>query len=269
MNRTVYFSFLALISCHSDKIETVVPTNAYTGLEVGHWCIYKVTDITYTVDIDLKGVGYLIQGDTIYYTGVGIDTSRYYIKELIYDITTDLEGDEAYVVHRYYNYSNDTFAFNSYPDSLWTAKVKNRVFLRNENNTVYTKLSLPLYPGKQWDINALNTEKEKIVTIKKMNQKMEFDDLSFENTACIEEEYQFEKQSDTVYWHSDRKVKYEIYDQSVGLIYKYNLKLGNCEKQIEDSIGNTSYIPCEPYKFLIGTDNGVGKHYEMQIIAYN
>lgn len=260
MNKYIYISlFLFLFSCKNDEPIAKKPLGyEYTGLNIGSMRKYEVKVINY----DIQSLKYITDSLHITYTA-GVDTLISYVKDSIVEKIIDLEGDTSFVFYRYY--STDKSKFLSYPDSVWTGKLKRNQYISTENNIKYIKLVFPPSKSKKWDKNALNTKKNNEVHYTNIRVPKKINDLYFLN--CVEVEHNNEYDStllptilhkyQNVGYLAEVKIENEIYAENVGLISKIDIFL---ENSYNESLGK--YINDD--FFVIAS----GKQYFQKLIDY-
>lgn len=185
------FLFL-LVACGkpSDKVITE-PGYQYFPLSIGNSHIFEVNR------------------KVIQPTGV-IET-YYQVKEVISD--TYFEGDEkVYVLDKYYR-QDENSAWPDTPDSVQTVRISGNRAILTENNQRIIKLVFPVSEGRGWDANAMNTASEDFYYIKNLGQAFEKEGKVFANTLIVDQE------NDTTNLIK-RDVRYEVYAENTGLVYK-------------------------------------------------
>ncbi len=140
------------------------------------------------------------------------DTSRYEIREVVQAPVTDLSGEEAFVIHRYYRPLGDT-TWKADPDSVWTAKRDAHLATRTENNVPFIKLSFPLGKDLGWNGNAFNDRGEDSYKVTAWNQPYDSGTATYESTVTVE-------QSNEADECVKKNVQYEVYARGVGLVRK-------------------------------------------------
>ncbi|CAA9266770.1 MAG: hypothetical protein AVDCRST_MAG56-2815 [uncultured Cytophagales bacterium] len=184
-----------LAACDTREI-AVDPVRAgydYFPLRAGQSTVYAVESIQYR-------------------TGRPADTARYEIREVVQEPVTDLAGEEAFVIHRYYRPAGST-AWKAEPDSVWTAKRTARLATRTENNVTFVKLSFPLKKDLAWNGNTFNDRGDDGYKVTGWNQPYEAGTAAYENTVTVE-------QSNEADECVKKNVQYEVYARGIGLVRK-------------------------------------------------
>lgn len=194
----ILFIGAILFSCKKDNDDYVTPDigQEYAGMELGKYVVYDVDSFFYD---DFTAT---------------IDTSIFKIKEVVAESYIDLEGEEAFKIHRYKK-DNDTTAWVL--KDVWSAKLTSTNFQKTEENVRFVKFVLPVREGSLWNGNAMNhlSDREyEFVTIdaveniggNALTKVLTVNQL--ENLNLIEQQQFIEK-----------------YAKSVGLVYKRNMDL--------------------------------------------
>jgi hypothetical protein len=184
-----------LAACDTREI-AVDPSRAgydYFPLRTGQTAVYAVESIQYR-------------------TGRPADTSRYEVREVVQAPITDLSGEEAFVIHRYYRPLGST-TWKADPDSVWTAKRNAHLATRTENNVPFVKLSFPLQKNLVWNGNAFNDRGDAKYKVTAWNQPYESGTATYERTLTVE-------QSNEANECVKKNVQYEVYAAGIGLVRK-------------------------------------------------
>ncbi|HEX8528872.1 MAG TPA: hypothetical protein VF646_02580 [Cytophagales bacterium] len=210
MKRLLLLLPVLLAACDTREI-AVDPARAgydYFPLRAGQSAVYAVESIQYR-------------------TGRPADTSRYQVREVVQAPVTDLAGEEAFVIHRYYRPLGST-TWKADPDSVWTAKRNPHLATRTENNVTFVKLSFPLDKNLAWNGNAFNDRGDDRYRVTAWNQPYDAGTATYENTLTVE---QHNEADECV----KKNVQYEVYARGVGLVRKeitdvyYLQPDGNCD----------------------------------------
>jgi len=128
--------FFLLMSCHKEETSTELDYGyAYFPLKQGSWKEYRV--------------------DSVLYSPFGVDSIQWIIREVTDTLViVGTDQKEATI-----------FMFKRHPDSLnWEPGYTVKQFSRNSsqaeewfNNTRYIRLVFPVYEGRKWDGNAMNS----------------------------------------------------------------------------------------------------------------
>ena len=194
----ILFISVLLFSCKKDNNDYVTPDigQGYSGLELGSYVEYDVDSFFYD---DFTGT---------------IDTSIFKIKEVVAESYIDLEGDEAFKIHRYKK-DNDTTAW--FLKDVWSAKLTSTNYQKTEENVKFVRLIFPVREGSLWNGNAMNNlsgREYKYTTIDAVENiggnalTKVLTVYQLENLNLIEQQQFIEK-----------------YAKSVGLVYKKNMDL--------------------------------------------
>lgn len=232
-----------IFSCKQDETITEPKDWNYAGLTVHSYKIFQVDEINY----DFLTLSYEIVTDTIVDSlGVveyieyvdyksGVDTSLYYVKDTIIEKIEDLEGDSVYVIHRYHSINKDDWS--AYPDSVWTAKLRNIQYTRTENNQTFVKLSFPISKERVWNINALNSYDEDDATYSSINQNYMLNGVEYPNVAIVE----LEDENDSSIVQDIIDYRFEYYAPNIGMIHRESIYLVN--KQLNGTfVGGDLFI---------------------------
>ncbi len=194
MKKLLYICLVILTACHTSEVE-VDPGYAgysYFPLEEGRFAIYDMEETTYSITADPV-------------------IKKYQVKEVIAQKYTDLSGQEAFLIHRFYRSGNQDL-WKLEQDSVWTAKIETSRATRTENNITFVKLVFPLKQNTKWDGNRLNNygkEEYILLDYKKPFQLLE---LPYDNTVTVSQ-----SNTDDL---CNKDVRYEVYADNIGLIYK-------------------------------------------------
>jgi len=196
---------IVLSNCKKETISTIDLGLDYYPTEIGFWQTYKVDSISFSDFTD----------------PISIDTSSYFIKEIIESSYLDFDLDTNYRVEQFKSY-NDSSWFINHIVSLKKTSVN---LQRVENDLRFIKLTFPPKDDQTWggnkylDIideqsldffnpNKFNWE----YTYSAVNESQTIGNFTFDSCIVvtqIDEENLFEK-----------KYSKEIYAKNVGLVYK-------------------------------------------------
>ena len=198
------FSILILLiavccfSCKKDTDDYVNPDigHKYAGLELGKYVIYDV--------------------DSFYYDDFTntIDTFYFKIREEVAEKYTDLEGEEAYKIHRYKK-EHDTLSW--YLKDVWNAKLTQTNFQKSEENVRFVKLIFPVRENSTWNGNSMNnfSSEEYSYASVDVSETIGGNSLSLVLTVDQLEELNLIQQ----------RLFKEKYAANVGLVYKKSMDL--------------------------------------------
>ncbi|MEP5612402.1 MAG: hypothetical protein ABJP45_09145 [Cyclobacteriaceae bacterium] len=128
---------LSMVSCNQ-QLEVTPETLGYDyyPIELGQYRIYDVEEINYKLS--------------------GFDTSKYQLRETIFDSLVSLD-QTTYLIRRDLR-ANSTQNWKS--DSVWTATLTSNYLAISENSVPFMKLTFPVELGREWNGNSLNTKPE-------------------------------------------------------------------------------------------------------------
>lgn len=194
-----------LLNCKKEVVGTIDLEKDYFPLEINFWQEYKVDSITFSD----------------FTNPVTIDTSSYFLKELIESDYLDLSNNTNYRVEQYKRYENSSWFINN----IFSQKATNINFQKVENDLRFIKLVFPPELNKTWNghiyIDVIDepsldfynpTKFEWEYTFTAIDEKLEIGEFTFDSCVTviqIDEENLFEK-----------KYSKEIYAKNVGLVYK-------------------------------------------------
>lgn len=177
--------------------------HSYFPLETGNYRIYEVVDIRYTV-----------QGQ--------IDTSLYYIKEWTGEPYIDQAGETVYPI---YSYKWENYPENGHEEPVYVKTVK-----RSRTNLVITadnvptvKLIFPVKAGITWDGNALNTAESQMYRYEDNQPPVDIPQGGTgKQVRVIQNDF-----DDEIFF---RDLRYEVYAENTGLVYKEISSLEYCQE---------------------------------------
>ncbi|WP_020531386.1 hypothetical protein [Flexithrix dorotheae] len=159
------------------------------------------------------------------------DTLEYQMKEIIKAPFADLSGDSIYRIEQF------TRIDSSYQwkiDSVWTLKTTPSRIVKTENNIPFVKIVFPIEHKTTWDGNRFNSFGENIYSIRDLYSSFSLNNFSFDNTVKI--------------MHSEdsslvaKDVRWEIYADSIGMIYKHHEVLQYLSDFNDPNYGRDSII---------------------------
>lgn len=203
----IFFITLSTISCKREvyNIETV--NDNYFPLETGKYCIYEVDYVSYN---DFSGT---------------IDTSKYFIKELIGNSDTDNSGNLYYRLERYTKQTlNDPgwqFA------EVWAIQHQDGKSYRIEDNQRYINIDFPLFYGKEWN-GLTHIRKDTFISITGGTIDVYKDWENFKITSLNQPELIAGTTYDSVMTilradktnNIERRYSIEKYAKNIGLVFK-------------------------------------------------
>lgn len=191
-------------------------------IQLGHFIVYDVEEITYTV----------IEDPVI---------ERYQLRELILEEITDIDGERAFRLERarrnniLENWGNEIF---------WQTKRNTTQAIRIEDNLPFIRLVFPTEDGVTWDGNAQNGEENQTYTIQDFDRRFELDGQNYSRTLKV-------IQSD-VCSLVELNRQMEVYSRDIGLIYKQDWQVVFKPSQIpNNTFCENENVFEKPDEFLI------------------
>jgi hypothetical protein len=196
-----------------DEVPTEPPLDpnqgkSYFFLEEGKFREYEVVEIKYSA-VDIS------------------DTLAYQIRE---EVKEALDIEQAEKAHLIYRYSRGSELENWALDSVWSARLESNLAVATENNQSYVKMLFPADTVQSWDRNLFNGKTEEIVKARSFNEPFT---IGF-NTFLEAMEVQISQADDSVTFRDNR---YEVFADSIGLVYKYSEVLTYCSREKDCEIG--------------------------------
>ncbi|MBX2840590.1 MAG: hypothetical protein KTR26_02370 [Flammeovirgaceae bacterium] len=139
------------------------------------------------------------------------DTLEYQMKEIIKTPFSDLSGDTIFRIEQFTRIDSSA---QWKIDSVWTLKTDPAKIIKTENNIPYIKIVFPIENNTTWDGNNFNSLAENIYQIQNLNTSFSLNSFSFDNTVKVIHN----EDSSLV----SKDVRWEIYADSVGMIYKHH-----------------------------------------------
>ena len=168
----------------------------YFGLEEGRYIIYDVTEIQHDKDIDQH------------------DTLRYQLKTYWADTFVDNEGRIAREFKRYVRAtSSDPWVLQ---DS-WTGIIHGTHAELVEENQRRLKMVFAPTMAKSWNLNAYNTDPERLCSYRAIHGDTTIDNTYFDSTLVVEQDG-YNSMIDSVR-------RFDMYAKHFGLIYKFERDL--------------------------------------------
>jgi hypothetical protein len=190
---------LFLSSC--SKLAEVKPGQLgyeFFPLEVGHYTLYDLTDVTYSL------------------TSAPV-TRRYQVKEVVADTFTDLTGKASYRIERF---SRPQAGSAWVLDSVWTARRSATQAIRVENNIPFVKIVFPVSDGLKWNGNVYNDREADEFRLKDVSKPFTVDGQPFDETLTVLQS------TDSSLVGQDKRI--EVYARNIGLIYHEKLIVQYC-----------------------------------------
>jgi hypothetical protein len=195
-----------IAGCGKDEF---VPTDTgidYFPLQVGMvW--------TYVVD------------ETIYSEVVAPRQSNYRIEVKVADSVLNAEGTYTYILHRAKQNLQD-MKWEALP--TWSVRKNDREVVLMEGNIAFKKLMFPVKDNLAWNGNEYNNLGEDLYSFTSVDEPIEFEGVTWENTLTIEQE----NNDDPIVFFDQRE---EIYAKNTGLLKQSLKQLNYCTT--EDCIG--------------------------------
>lgn len=146
-------------------------------------------------------------------------TTTYQLKEVIGDEFLGENGEKLNEVLRYVRTDGlDNFRL----DSVFSVRKDENIVVKMEHNVPYVKLDFPIEEGKTWNGNLFNTRSLKDYLAENVNASKTVGGSNFSNTITV-----IESQDSSLV---DKELRYEIYADEVGLIYKKTESLLYCNQ---------------------------------------
>lgn len=194
----ILLSVVFLFSCKKDSDDYVAPDigHNYAGLTLGKYVVYDVDSFYYD---DFTGT---------------IDTSIFKIKEIVAEAYTDLEGEEAFKIHRYIK-ENDTTAWVL--KDVWNAKLTQTNFQKAEENVRFVKLIFPVREGNIWNGNVMNNLSEQDYTYETVDESDVIGGIALNSVLTV-------NQLENLNLIEQQLFK-EKYAKNIGMVYRKNMDL--------------------------------------------
>jgi hypothetical protein len=202
------FSALVVLGCtHNGEVSVRDSGENYFPVAVGQYSIFDVNEIQYSEVADT-------------------DTLQYELKTEVVDSFKNNIGTFTYVVHR-----SKRPAGSSEWQFLdtWSVRKDNNQVVQAEGNTSFVKLVFPPSKGARWNGNGQNGMEEDEYEVMDFDTPQSFNNLSFEKTATVEQEFN----DDPIVYTDLRK---EVYARGTGLVYKETTQLHFCTSEVCDRI---------------------------------
>jgi len=146
-------------------------------------------------------------------------TTTYQLKEVIGDEFVGENGEKLYEVLRYVR-PNGLENFRL--DSVFSVRKDNNVIVKMEHNIPYVKLDFPIEEGKTWNGNQFNARPSKNFLAENVSTPKSIGNQNFDKTITI-----IESQDSSLV---NKNLRFEIYADEVGLIYKKTESLLYCNQ---------------------------------------
>ncbi len=197
MHRALFFAFVVLLfatSCRESEIspDLLADGRQYFNLAPGTFKEYQVEKVVFN-ELATE------------------DTLRFQLREEIAKTFELLGGGTGYRLERF------TRAAEGQPwqlDSIWTARFEKNTLVQVKNNVPYIKLSLPIFKGKEWNGNALNTLPAEIYRIDSLGLQLVTGDSTWGRAMQITL-----RDSKTLV---DKSFKREFYAFNTGLVSSFS-----------------------------------------------
>lgn len=180
----------------------------YFFLEEGKYREYQVYEIRYLA-VDLS------------------DTLSYEVREEVKEAVVNDQAEKAHLIYRYSRANNqEEWAL----DSVWSARVERTRAVSTENNNQYVKMVFPADTIQSWDRNLFNGRNQKITKARTFNQPFTIGFNTFLNAMEVE----ISVEDDSIVQRDNR---YEVFADSIGLVYKYYEVLKYCSREPDCELG--------------------------------
>lgn len=169
---------------------------------------YSEIDLGYDYYPNVVGSYIEYEVDSIHY-GIEIDTTEFFLREVIAEDFIDDGGNQAYRIERYKKFSQDAeYQLTDVWVQLRTPTTGERV----EENQRYVRLVFPVKAGETWDGNAYNTLDEWQYRYASIDQPYTLSPLQFGRTLRVNQRNNVNL--------VDQEVAWEVYARGVGMIQK-------------------------------------------------
>lgn len=194
----IVIASIFLVSCSKENqgIETDFGYE-YAGLELGKYVVYDVDSLFFD---DFTGT---------------VDTTIFKLKEVVAESYTDLEGDEAFVIHRYRK-DHDTLSW--YLQDAWNAKITSSNYQKVEENIRYVKLFFPVRDNSQWNGNAMNNYPKQSYEYTEIDKQETIGNKALNAVLTVEQE---DDQNNLI----NPRLFEEKFAKNIGLVYKRSMDL--------------------------------------------
>ena len=142
------------------------------------------------------------------------DTSRYQLKEVLFELVDSSSRERLYSVYRY---KRDIDLADWLLDSVWTVVESNDYIIKKENGVNFQKLIFPASEGASWDGNAWNSLEALEYNIIGTELTNTINDIVYDETMLV-------RHYEDVNLISSQK-EYEIYGKGIGLLEVYRESL--------------------------------------------
>lgn len=189
---TILLFFLAACQTKEVSVDLKKSGYSYFPLEEEKYKIYEVEETYYSITANPI-------------------TRKFQVKEVISQKYTDLSGQEAFHIYRFYR-NNSQESWNTEPDSVWSAKLDGYRATRKENNVDFVKLAFPVQENYKWDGNNFNSLGNENYVLSGLDKPYQVAGQTFAHTLQVTH-----SQVDD---NCGKDLRFEIYADNVGLIYK-------------------------------------------------
>ena len=206
LTKILYCASIAilLLSCNKDDDNEVIDYRRdYYPIAVGNEWIYDVQQINKTLSSD--------------------DTLNFQLKETIYELLSEANGEQLYSLYRY-SRIDESSSWSL--DSVWTLVRHENYIVKRENNRGFQKLIFPLDSQSSWDGNVWNILEPQIYSVKYVDSTATINAINYNETLFVDE-------IDNVNLILSQ-TQHEIYGRNKGLIefYKEDLETQPGEKTL-------------------------------------
>lgn len=189
--------FLIMTACKKSDNQAAKMYYSYFPTEVNSWVEYEGRRI-------------------IHVESLGIDTTYFYLKEVITEEFIDNEGRTTYRIERF---EKDSLHDDYVIKDVWYSNKSTTTAEKVEENIRFTKLIFPVSGSKSWDGNANNLIEKWSYEYDSIHQPRVYNSLAFDSTVKV-------MQIDNIN-PFQRQVAYEVYANYVGLVRKSYINIDN------------------------------------------
>jgi hypothetical protein len=193
---TLIFPITLIVSCKKDKALPPDLGYNYYPTTVGWYIEYEIDSIVYN---DFTN---------------SIDTTHYYLKEVIESEFNDAAERPSFRIERY---KRKTTNDNWEVSDVWFGVKNNASLEKIEENQRIVKLIFPVKNGSRWDGNKYNTLGKQDFEYQNKDLPLTFGNLNFDSTVVI-------KQFENINLIEKKEFK-EIYARNTGMIYKEMIEI--------------------------------------------
>ncbi len=146
-------------------------------------------------------------------------TTTYQLKEII---GNEFEGENGEKLNEVLRYVRPNGLENFRLDSVFSIRKDENIVVKMEHNIPYVKLNFPIEEGKTWNGYLFNNRPAKDFLAENVNSPKLVGGTSFDKTITV-----IESQDSSLV---DKNLRYEVYADEIGLIYKKTESLLYCNQ---------------------------------------